>query len=226
MTEQTELEIVEAGAVEGATHSVIWMHGLGADGNDFISIVPELMLPTDLAVRFVFPHAPQRPITINGGMRMRAWFDITSMERGIAEDAVGIAASAAAIEALIEQEKARGVPASNIVLAGFSQGGAMSLHLGLRYAETLAGVMALSTWLPLYEKVAAEASEANRATPVFMGHGSFDPMVSCKFGEYSRDFLKQSGYTVDWYAYPMQHQVCLEEIADIGRWLTKVLQKA
>ncbi|MGB1580808.1 MAG: alpha/beta hydrolase [Nevskiales bacterium] len=217
------LETVEVGAKENATHSVIWMHGLGADGNDFVPIVPELMLPPELAVRFVFPHAPQRPITLNAGMRMRAWFDIASLDRGAGEDADGIATSQAQIEALIQREKQRGVAAANIVLAGFSQGGAMSLHTGLRHSETLAGIMALSTWLPLRDSLAAEAVDANRQTPLFMAHGTFDPMVPCHFGEESRDFLKAAGYSVDWHAYPMQHQVCLEQIADIGRWLKTVL---
>ncbi len=221
--EQT-LETVEIGAADNATHSVIWLHGLGADGNDFVSIVPELMLPAELAVRFVFPHAPSRPITLNGGMRMRAWFDITSLDRSSAEDSAGINASQAAIEQLIEREMARGVAAENIVLAGFSQGGAMALHTGLRQPESLAGIMALSTWLPQWDRLADEASEANSSTPIFMAHGSFDPMVPCQFGEMSRDYLSQTGYQVDWHAYPMQHQVCLEQIADIGRWLKTVLK--
>lgn len=217
------LETVEAGAGEQATHSVIWMHGLGADGNDFMPIVPELQLPQSLAVRFVFPHAPQRAVTINAGMRMRAWFDLSGLDHKSPDDQEGIAASQAAIEALIEKEKARGIAASHIVLAGFSQGGAMALHTGLRHSETLAGIMALSTWLPRRDALAAEVSDANKATPLFMAHGSFDPMVPCQYGEYSRDFLKAAGYAVDWHAYPMQHQVCLEEIADIGRWLQRVL---
>lgn len=218
------LETIEVGATDNATHSVIWMHGLGADGNDFVPIVPELMLPPELAVRFVFPHAPERPITLNAGMRMRAWFDITSLERGSAEDMPGIAESQAQIEALVQREKDRGISAGKIVLAGFSQGGAMSLHTGLRHAESLAGIMALSTWLPLRDALATEAAEENRATPIFMAHGTFDPMVPCHYGEESRDFLKQAGYSVDWHAYPMQHQVCLEQIADIGRWLQQVLK--
>ena len=218
------LETVEVGAAEDATHTVIWMHGLGADGNDFVPIVPELFLPEGLAVRFVFPHAPQRPITINGGMRMRAWFDITSLDRSTAEDAAGIAASQAQVESLIAEEHARGVPSSNIVLAGFSQGGAIALQAGVRHAEPLAGIMALSTWLPLHDQLATEASAANKATPILMAHGTYDDIVPCKFGEYSRDFLKESGYAVDWHAYPMQHQVCIEQIADIGRWLGSVLK--
>lgn len=218
------LETIEVGATEGATHSVIWLHGLGADGNDFVPIVPELMLPPELAVRFVFPHAPQRPITLNAGMRMRAWFDITSLERGADEDLQGIATSQAQTEALIQCEKDRDIAADKIVLAGFSQGGAIALHTGLRHDETLAGIMALSTWLPLRDSLAAEAAGQNKRTPLFMAHGSFDPMVPCHYGEESRDFLKEAGYAVDWHAYPMQHQVCLEQIADIGRWLQTVLK--
>lgn len=216
------LETIEAGAGEEATHAVIWMHGLGADGNDFVPIVPELMLPRELAVRFVFPHAPTRPVSINAGMRMRAWFDITGLDHKSPDDAQGIAESQAAIEALIKRERERGIEPGRIVLAGFSQGGAMALQTGLRYADALAGIMALSTWLPLRDALADEASAANQATPIFMAHGSFDPMVPCQYGEYSRDFLKQAGYQVDWHAYPMQHQVCLEQIADIGRWLQQV----
>ena len=224
MNEEQVLDTVEVGAAEGATHTVIWMHGLGADGNDFVPIVPELFLPPELAVRFVFPHAPQRPITLNGGLHMRAWFDITSLDRSSAEDAEGIGISQAQVESLIAEEHARGVSSSNIVLAGFSQGGAIALHTGLRHAEPLAGIMALSTWLPLHEGLASEASPVNQATPVFMAHGTYDDMVPCKFGEYSRDFMKQAGYAVDWHAYPMQHQVCTEQIADIGRWLGSVLK--
>lgn len=219
------LETIEVGATDNATHSVIWMHGLGADGNDFVPIVPELMLPPELAVRFIFPHAPERPITLNAGMRMRAWFDITSLERGADEDIEGVTASQAQIEALIQREKERGIAAEKIVLAGFSQGGAVALHTGLRHGETLAGIMALSTWLPQRESLAAEAAEQNKATPLFMAHGTFDPMVPCHYGENSRDFLKDAGYSVDWHAYPMQHQVCLEQIADIGLWLQQVLGK-
>ncbi len=206
--------------------AVIWMHGLGADGHDFEPIVPELDLPDDLPVRFVFPHAPVRPIAINGGMPMRAWFDILGLGVDRPEDAPGIAASGEAIEQLIAAEKARGIAADKIVLAGFSQGGAMALHVGLRYPEKLAGIMALSTWLPLRTTLEAEANAANRKTPLLMCHGTYDPMVPCAFGEFSRDFLQQQNYAVEWRAYPMQHQVCLEEIADIGRWLQTALKPA
>ena len=214
-----ELETVEVGATEDAQYSVIWMHGLGADGNDFVPIVPELMLAEELKVRFVFPHAPILPVTINGGMEMRAWFDIKSLDRELSVDVADLEYARGGVEALIDAEVARGVPVERIILAGFSQGGAMALYVGLRYPEKLAGIMALSTWLPAREGLAAEASEANKRTDIFMAHGSADPMVPCAFGEASCEFLKQAGYPIGWHSYPMQHQVCLEEIADIGRWL-------
>ena len=219
----TELETVEVGATEDADYAVIWMHGLGADGNDFVPIVPELMLPDELKVRFVFPHAPVMPITINGGMSMRAWFDIKSLDRDLSVDVADLEASRSGIEALIKQENDRCIPTEKIVLAGFSQGGAMSLYVGLRYPEKLAGIMALSTWLPARESLSAEASQQNKETGIFMAHGSFDPMVPCAFGEASCEFLKQADYNVQWHSYPMQHQVCMEQIADIGRWLKEVL---
>lgn len=214
-----ELETVEVGAAEDAQFSVIWMHGLGADGNDFVPIVPELALPENLRVRFVFPHAPVQPVTINGGMEMRAWFDIKSLDRELSVDVADLERARGGIEKLIDAEVARGVPVERIILAGFSQGGAMSLYIGLRYPQKLAGIMALSTWLPARERLAEEASAVNKSTDIFMAHGSFDPMVPCAFGEASCEFLKQAGYSVGWHSYPMQHQVCLEQIADIGRWL-------
>ncbi len=216
------LETVENEPATPARSAVIWMHGLGADGHDFEPIVPELELPPALAARFVFPHAPVQPIAINGGLPMRAWFDILGLGGDRPEDAAGVAASAQRIEALIAREQARGIPAERIVLAGFSQGGAMALHVGLRHAQKLAGIMALSCWLPLRAELAA-LNGANPRTPILMCHGSYDPMVPSVLGEHSRDLLQQAGYTVEWRAYPMQHQVCLEEIADISRWLQTVL---
>jgi phospholipase/carboxylesterase len=203
--------------------SVIWLHGLGADGNDFVPIVPELRLPDALGLRFVFPHAPVRPVTINGGMPMRAWYDITGLETGSGEDEDGIRTSAQQTEALIAAEKEHGVPASRIVLAGFSQGGAVALHTGLRHGERLAGIMGLSTYLPLHDRLEAEAAEANRGTPIFMAHGSLDPMLPQRLGEMSRDLLQQHGHEVAWRSYPMPHQVCPEEIRDIADWLQFVL---
>jgi phospholipase/carboxylesterase len=218
-----ELDCVELEPESPATASVIWLHGLGADGNDFVPIAPELKLPADLAVRFVFPHAPIRPVTLNGGMKMRAWYDILGLDRGAREDAQGIRESQAQIEALIRKENARGIPSGRIVLAGFSQGGAITLQTGLRYPEKLAGLMVLSSYLPQRDSLAAEASHANRAIPIFMAHGEFDYMLPMQLGSFSRDLLQRSGYTIDWHAYPMEHQVCAEEVRDIAKWLKAVL---
>jgi phospholipase/carboxylesterase len=219
----SELDCVELEPESPATACVIWLHGLGADGNDFVPIVPELRLPDSMALRFVFPHAPIRPVTLNGGMRMRAWYDILGLDRALREDEAGIRESQAQIEALIRRENARGIPSGRIVLAGFSQGGAITLQTGLRYPEKLAGLMVLSSYLPLRDRFTAEISAANRATPIFMAHGEFDYMLPLQLGSASRDLLQQNGYPVEWHAYPMEHQVCLEEIRDIAAWLRKVL---
>jgi phospholipase/carboxylesterase len=218
-----ELDCVELEPETPATASVIWLHGLGADGNDFVPIVPELRLPDSLAVRFVFPHAPERPVTLNGGMRMRAWYDILALDRAAREDAQGIRESQALVGALIEKEKARGIPSERIVLAGFSQGGAIALQTGLRYPDKLAGLMVLSSYLPQRDSLVAEASVANRAIPIFMAHGEFDYMLPMPLGSSSRDVLQQNGYAVEWHAYPMEHQVCAEEIRDSAGWLVKAL---
>lgn len=222
-TDTAMLETVDIDPEGEHRASVIWLHGLGADGGDFVPIVPELRLPAALGVRFVFPHAPVRPVTINGGMPTRAWYDITGLEAGSGEDETGIRTSARQTEDLIAAEKERGVPAFRIVLAGFSQGGAIALHTGLRHPERLAGILALSTYLPLRDRLADEAADANRGLPVFMAHGSLDPMLPQRLGEGSRDILLQYGYQVDWHSYPMPHQVCLEEIGDISVWLQSVL---
>jgi phospholipase/carboxylesterase len=206
-----------AGAAEA---TVIWLHGLGADGHDFEPIVPELGLPPTLRLRFVFPHAPVQPVTINGGLAMRAWYDITNDGR---QDAAGIRASQQRVEALIEREKSRGVAPARIVLAGFSQGGAIALHTGLRHPERLAGILALSTYLPLADTLAAEAHPANREVPIFMAHGTEDPLIPLARARASRDALRALGYQVEWHEYPMPHSVCAEEIAHIGAWLTRVL---
>ena len=200
-------------------HAVIWLHGLGADGNDFLPIVPELVDPKWPPLRFVFPHAPVRPITINGGMAMRAWYDISGQEIAQRQDETGIRSSIVLLEELIEREIARGIPGENIFLAGFSQGGAIVLAGGIRHAQRLGGIVALSTYLPMAEKTDAEASTANHATPIFMAHGMLDPTISHALGEMSRDYLVQRGYAVAWHAYPMAHQVCMEEIADLRTWL-------
>jgi phospholipase/carboxylesterase len=200
-------------------HAVIWLHGLGADGNDFAPIVPELVARNWPALRFVFPHAPVRPITINGGMAMRAWYDISGLEIAQRQDEAGIRASIGLLDELIERERTRGVPSENILLAGFSQGGAIVLSGGIRHAQPLGGIIALSTYLPIAEKTDSEASVANRKTPIFMAHGMLDPTISHALGEMSREYLKQRGYAITWHDYPMAHQVCMEEIADLRRWL-------
>ncbi len=215
------LAAIEIETGKSPTASIIWLHGLGADGNDFAPIVPELRLP-QAAIRFVFPHAPVQPVTINGGMRMRAWYDITdgAIRR---EDERGVRASQALIEALIGREKERGTKAERLVLAGFSQGGAIALQTGLRNPERIAGIMALSTYVPVGEKLAAEASTANRDVPIFMAHGSYDPIIPLVRAEQSRKLLESLGYPVEWREYGMPHSVCPEELADIGAWLGKVL---
>ncbi|MGH8460345.1 MAG: alpha/beta hydrolase [Stenotrophobium sp.] len=202
-----------------ARAAVIWLHGLGADGHDFVPIVPELGLPDDQAIRFVFPHAPVRPVTINNGMKMRAWYDIFSLSKMNQQDDAGIRASEQIVHGFIQQALDGGIAASKIVIAGFSQGGAIALHSALRYPQALAGVLALSTYLPLADRLAAEASAANRATPILMCHGEFDPVLPYLLGENSCEILRSEGYAVDWRKYPMQHQVCAEEIEVIGRWL-------
>ena len=215
------LDAIEIETGKNPTASIIWLHGLGADGNDFAPIVPELRLP-QLAIRFVFPHAPVRPVTINGGMRMRAWYDITDGANR-REDERGVRASQVLIEALIGREKERGTKAGRLVLAGFSQGGAIALHTGLRHPERIAGIMALSTYVPVGEKLSAEASTANRDVPIFMGHGSDDPIIPLVRAEQSRNLLKSLGYPAEWHKYAMPHSVCPEELADIDTWLGKVL---
>ena len=217
------LETVEVETAPAPQAAVIWMHGLGADGHDFEPIVPDLDLPAVPGVRFVFPHAPMRPVTINAGWVMRAWYDVRE-EAGVRqEDAPGVRASQRDIEALIARERTRGVPAHRIALAGFSQGGAMALHTGLRHPERLAGIMALSCSLPLADTVAAEASSANRDIPIFMAHGTQDPLIPLARGSRARDLMRQLGYHVAWREYPMPHAVCPEEIRDISAWLRTAL---
>jgi phospholipase/carboxylesterase len=202
-----------------AVAAVIWLHGLGADGHDFVPIVPELKLPPTASVRFLFPHAEVRPVTVNGGTHMRAWYDISGFNRMDAQDEVGIRASAARIEGLIEEQVAAGVAHGKIVLAGFSQGGAMALHVGLRQREGLAGIMALSTYLPLESLVSAESTPAGRTTPILMCHGRKDPVVVFDRGLQSRNALRALGVLVDWHEYPMEHSVCPAEIGEMARWL-------
>jgi len=201
---------------------VIWLHGLGADGHDFEPIVPELRLPASKPVRFIFPNAPQRPVTINNGMRMRAWYDILQMGGG-PEDEAGIRESQGLLEKLISKETSKGIPHDRIVLAGFSQGGAIVLHTALRQREKLAGVMALSTYLPLLKAFEKERAAESSALPVFMAHGQFDEMIGMDRAMRSRDALLALGYPVEWRAYPMPHSVCPQEIADITAFLLRIL---
>ena len=217
------LEAIEIETASAPRASIVWMHGLGADGHDFVDIVPALALPAGTGVRFVFPHAPMRPVTINGGYVMRAWYDIRDDHGQRREDPDGVRASQKSIEALIEREKSRGIQASAIVLAGFSQGGAMALHAGLRHAERLAGIMALSCSLPLADTLAAEAAPANRTTPIFMAHGTGDEMIPPARALRARSVLVELGYRVEWHEYRMGHSVCIEEIRDISTWLGTVL---
>lgn len=212
------LPAVEVVAGDNPDAAVIWLHGLGADGHDFEPIVPELHL-NEHAIRFVFPHAPYQAVSVNGGMVMRAWYDIYSLGSILREDERGIHRTAKAIENLIQREHKRGIACERIVLAGFSQGGAMALHVGLRYPEKLGGIVGLSTYLPLHTRVIAERSPANEATPIFMAHGNHDPVVDFSFGVKSRDLLSVLGYAVEWHEYPMPHAVCPQEIADIRQWL-------
>ncbi len=205
-----------------AQHSIIWLHGLGADGQDFVPIADELELP--VAVRYIFPHAPLRPVTINGGFVMRAWYDIAGQNINAQQDAAGIRASQALVEALIAQEAAHGIARHNIFLAGFSQGGAIALHTAMRQTAPLGGVLALSTYLPLAETAARELLQQSKATPVFMAHGRSDPVVPYALGVASRDALLEFGYMVEWHEYPMQHSVCEEELRDIAIWLTQKIK--
>ena len=221
MTETT-LKYLEVGDSD-ADKCVIWLHGLGADGYDFKPIVPELNLPENNRIRFVFPHAPQRPVTINAGVVMPAWYDLTSMDFTNHEDADGINTSSKQIIELLEQQQSTGIDSKQIVLAGFSQGGAIALHTALRYDKPLAGIMALSTYLPLVQTFPAELSKTNRSIPILMCHGSHDPVVPHHLGEDTKYFLEQENYKVDWHSYPMQHSVCPEEINDISQWLKKIL---
>jgi phospholipase/carboxylesterase len=217
------LERLEVETAPSPTAAVIWMHGLGADGRDFEPIVPELALPAALSIRFIFPHAPVRPVTLNNGMAMPAWYDIFELGGG-KEDGEGLRASQAAVEALIAQEEARGIVAGRIVLAGFSQGGAVAFQTGLRHPQRLAGLMALSTYLPLAGTVEAERHIANRDLPVFMAHGSADPMISIGRAQESKKMLEALGYPVEWHEYPMPHSVCPQEIVDISGWLARILK--
>ncbi|MES2975464.1 MAG: alpha/beta hydrolase [Pseudomonadota bacterium] len=217
------LQTIEIETGTNPTAAIILMHGLGADGNDFVPFTEELDLRAAGAVRFVFPNAPLLPVTINGGYRMPAWYDILGMDLVRNEDEAGLRKSQAAIDALIEREKARGIPANRIVMAGFSQGCAMALMTGLRHKDRLAGIVGMSGYLPLASMTAAEISATNAGLPVFLGHGVRDPVVPLAGGVASREALKAMGYDVEWHEYPMEHSVCAPEVADLNRWLLKVL---
>jgi phospholipase/carboxylesterase len=220
---QDVLPAVEIEPDRPARHAVIWLHGLGADGHDFPPIVPELQLDPALAIRWVFPHAPSIPVTINGGMVMPAWYDINTLDLHQRHDEDGIRTSAERLTRLIERENERGVPTERVLLAGFSQGGAIALHTALRYPDRLAGVIGLSTYLVLRDELEAERSAANDGIPVFMAHGTLDPMVAHDRGQASCARLQELGYAVEWHEYPMMHQVCLEEIRDLGAWIAQHL---
>ncbi len=219
---ETRLETVTVETGPSPSFTIIWMHGLGADGHDFEPLVPELVGDGMPALRFVFPHAPVRPVTINNGYRMRAWYDIVGIDRRSREDFAGIGASAADIAALIARENERGIDTRRIALAGFSQGGAMALHLATRHPQALAGVIALSCYLPLSREFETSRHAANQATPIFMAHGTQDPVVPYGLGEESRGLLAGAGYAVEWHSYPMAHALCEPEVADVRAFLAKI----
>jgi phospholipase/carboxylesterase len=219
MTGSDLLDCIEKQTGPAPAWSILWLHGLGADGNDFAPLVPQLVRPGWPALRFVFPHAPVRAVTVNAGMRMRAWYDISGFDLSRREDESGVRQSITQVEALIAREVGRGIPASRIVLAGFSQGGAIALATGLRREQPLAGLIALSTYLPLAANSIAESTVAARRTPVFMAHGSLDPVVPEMLGRSSRDALLALGMQVEWHSYPMAHQVCPPEVQALTAWL-------
>jgi phospholipase/carboxylesterase len=216
-------EAVVLSPTGNADAAVVWLHGLGADGNDFVPIVPELRLPPSLRVRFIFPHAPLQPVTINGGYVMRSWYDIKGLSPDAPEDAAGIRRAATAVGAWFSQLAQDGIAARRIVIAGFSQGGAVALHTALRYPQRLAGVAALSTYLPLRSLVADEAAVCNRGLPILMCHGRDDDVLPYAFGKLSYDALHTLGYAAEWYEYPMRHEVCAAEVTRIGAWLSTAL---
>jgi phospholipase/carboxylesterase len=219
----SQLEVTELQTGANPTGSVIWLHGIGADGHDFEPIVPQLVLPGERPLRFVFPHAPVRPVTLNNGYAMRAWYDLLGLDRQSRQDEAGIRASDAAVRALIRRENERGIPSNRIVLAGFSQGAAMALFCGTRYPEKLAGIIGLSGYMLLSPRFDAERNNANQTVPVFLAHGTEDGVVSLQLGEDTRQLLETTQYSVEWHTYPMAHSVCQEEVADIAEWLRRVL---
>jgi phospholipase/carboxylesterase len=217
-----QLSTVEIQPTAEHRHSIIWLHGLGADGHDFESIVPELRLHAEAHIHFIFPNAPFRPITINGGMTMRAWFDILELSRNLRVDMAGIYDSCQSIERLIDAEIAKGIPADQILLAGFSQGGAIALHTGLSHSQRLAGIVALSTFLPTLDQLNASRSPANRDIPVLMAHGILDSVVAVEFGKKTSDQLQSWGYPVEWCDFMMDHSVCREEVECIAEFVNAI----
>lgn len=222
LNENNLLSCIEIEPKQPANKTIIVMHGLGADGNDFVPIVSELNLPSSLAVRFVFPHAPVMPVTINNGYEMRAWYDILAMNIDRHVDQAGVHRSVREVEKLIERENERGITSENIILAGFSQGAAMALTTGLRYLQPLGGIIALSGYLPLAQATLHDAGEANKHTPIFIGHGTQDPVVPYVLGKTTETILKEAGYSVSWHHYLIPHSVSAEEIRDIGNWIREV----
>ena len=218
-----QFSVIDVTTGSNPKYTILWMHGLGADGNDFVPVVQALDLP-EIPVRFLFPHAPQQPVTINGGYIMRAWYDIQNTDFNVQEDETGIRRSQHAIVELIEQEDRRGIPPDHLILAGFSQGAAMALYTGLRHPDRLAGIIALSGYLPLIHKIEREAHITNRTTPIFIAHGSNDPIVPIEMAHTSLQQLREYRYPVTWHEYPMEHTVCDQELADISRWLRIILK--
>lgn len=220
----TQLSTVEIKPKAEHRHSIIWLHGLGADGHDFESIVPELRLNAEDHIHFIFPDAPFRPITINGGMMMRAWFDILELSRNLRVDIAGLSASCKLVEHLIEAEVAQGTPSEQILLAGFSQGGAIALQVGLSYSRRLAGIVALSTFLPTLEQLETERSAANQDIPILIAHGILDSVVAVEFGKHTSDQLQAWGYPVEWHDYMMDHSVCREEVQHIAEFINAIFR--
>lgn len=218
------LPTIEVNTGSLPAYTIIWMHGLGADGNDFVPIVKELALPQNLSIRFLFPHAPERPVTINNGYIMRAWYDISHPEIGQHHDEIGLKESQFAIDTIIEKELVKGIAAKNIFLAGFSQGGAMALQAGLRQQNRLGGIIALSCYLPLTDSLKDEASLVNLSVPIFMVHGTHDDVIPLSRAIASRDHLLTQHYDVEWHEYPMAHSVCPQEILDLSCWLQRIIK--
>lgn len=223
MNQITKLTSIVTDTHSSPTAAVIFLHGLGADGYDFVDIVSHMQLPSQLGVRFIFPHAPVRPVTLNNGYTMRAWYDIYSLNSLNREDQAGLLQSQQAIILLIQELQTVGILASRIILAGFSQGGAMALHTGLHYPQTLGGIIGLSTYLPLATYFKAETTPANRHTPIFLAHGHYDNVLPYQVGETVRELLQKAGYPVEWHGYPIAHESSAAEINDMSRWLQKIL---